>query len=43
MEEVVCSVVNEGDGDNETLFRCIYTPSKSAEQGEFYVFGLVNE
>ena len=36
-------VVNEGDGDNETLFRCIYTPSKSAEQGEFYVFGLVNE
>lgn len=37
-------VVNEGkDNNNETLFNCIYTPSKSAEQGEFYVFGLVGE
>lgn len=39
-KEVVVSKENQ---NSENLFKCIYTPSKSAEQGEFYVFGLANE
>jgi hypothetical protein len=36
-------VEDENSKNGEILFRCIYTPSKSAEQGEFYVFGLEKE
>lgn len=40
-KEVV--VDDENKTGNDLQFECIYTPSKSAEKGEFYVFGLVQE